>query len=381
MQALIFADGQRPLRRGLRRHGPPARAGRRDDRLRLHARGVPGVGRDALDAPAARRAGARGRSETPLGMASRGERRDEPVLPARRLHAAGRCAASATGSAGARSRSSRYDGDQAESAAPAPATGLARRQRALSPPRARRRRRPRRPRASGPSSAPAARSPRSRRGRRHGGRRDARSGGSARRRRRPAGRAQVRSDRSGSATVTGTSSSSSTVRRVMREAAVPRARIAGGHPRAEHDRAAERRGGVHAVERGHPAVAERRSRADDARPWAADDRVEALLRELVLNRPGGRDRLLLSPVRRCRRHEAGEQRALAQLAHDARVPARERAAGRLDEAEPPAAGLRERPAQRRELAVKRDHGDRRRERRESRPRPRPAARRAAASCS
>jgi hypothetical protein len=72
----------------------------------------------------------------------------------------------------------------------------------------------------------------------------------------------------------------------------------------------------------------------------------------VVQRGGGRDRLAVGAAEgRPRREVAGEQVVLAQLADDARVPARQRAARGLDVAEPRArARLREGPRQRRGVA-------------------------------
>ena len=54
----------------------------------------------------------------------------------------------------------------------------------------------------------------------------------------------------------------------------------------------------------------------------------------MVERPGGADRLALAAKRRPRRQVPGEQTALAQRAHGARVPARQGAALGLDIAEP-----------------------------------------------
>ena len=66
----------------------------------------------------------------------------------------------------------------------------------------------------------------------------------------------------------GASSSSSTVRRVVAEAAVARARVGARKARAEQGRQAERERGVGGVERRHPAVPEAGRRAEDARARA-----------------------------------------------------------------------------------------------------------------
>ena len=95
--------------------------------------------------------------------------------------------------------------------------------------------------------------------------------------------------------------------RVVGDAAVARALVAGGHPRHEQRRAAERERRVGGVERGHAAVAERRARADDPGTGPAHRRVPAERAQAVVQRAGGRDRLALAAERRAGRQVAGQQ--------------------------------------------------------------------------
>ena len=97
---------------------------------------------------------------------------------------------------------------------------------------------------------------------------------------------------------------------------------------------------------------------------------------------GRRDRLLLPAERRPGGDVAGEQPAAAQIAHDARVAARQRAARGLHVAELRAwPRLRERPGDRRQLTVQPEHGGGPVQRAAAAPRPPPDAPRAAATCS
>ena len=128
----------------------------------------------------------------------------------------------------------------------------------------------------------------------------------------------------------------------------------------EQCRAAQRERRVGGVQRLQAAVPERRARPEDARARAGDGGIPAERGQPVMQRRGGRDRLAVgAAVRRARREMAREQPVVAQLAHDARVPAGQRATRRLDVAEPGLrGGPRERPCERRELAVQGEHGHR-----------------------
>ena len=147
--------------------------------------------------------------------------------------------------------------------------------------------------------------------------------------------------------------------RVVAEPAVAGAQVRRGHPCDEQRGTAERERRVGGVQRLQAAVSERRARAEDAGAGPRDRRVPAERGEPVMQGGGGRDRLAVGAAeRRARGEVAREQAVVAKLAHDARVPARQRAAGGLDVAEPRAGScLRVRPRQRRELAVQREDGD------------------------
>ena len=177
--------------------------------------------------------------------------------------------------------------------------------------------------------------------------------------------------------------------RVVADAAVTLAPVGARHARDEQRLAAERERGVRRVERLQAAVPERRAGAEDPGPRSGHRRVPAELGEPVVQRRGGRDRLPVGAAEGGPGGQvAGEQPALAQRSHDARVPAGQRAAGRLDVAR----AARRRPARTPTPAARADRAGRARPRRLERQRrrgrasppgrpPRRAARRAAGSCS
>ena len=147
--------------------------------------------------------------------------------------------------------------------------------------------------------------------------------------------------------------------RVMAQAAVAGAQVRARHARDEQRRAAERKRRVGRVERLQAAVAERRARAEDPGPGSRDGRVPAELRQAVVQRGGHRDRLAVGATERRSGGEVARQQAvLAQLRHHARVASGQRAARGLDIAEACLRSLLcERPCERGELAVQREHGD------------------------
>src|SRR3954453_4900240 len=107
-----------------------------------------------------------------------------------------------------------------------------------------------------------------------------------------------------------------------------------------------------ALERSHAAMAVRRGRADYSRARPAEDRVPLEAPRGRVQRPEGRDRLVLGAVRGPGGHVPGEESPLAKLRDVARQRSGERPPGGLDvaEADPWPLAVR-RPRARRQVAV------------------------------
>ena len=147
--------------------------------------------------------------------------------------------------------------------------------------------------------------------------------------------------------------------RVVGDATMARRGVARGHPRHQQRWGTERQCGMRRVQRGHATVPERRARSHDSRTRPADRRVPAEHAQPVVQGAGGRDRLALSPERRAGGQVSGQQTALAQRAHDARMATGQRASLGLHVPEPaPRDCLRECPCDRRQLAMQGEHRDR-----------------------